>query len=66
MVIDEYGLQNGIILSLSLLPECERRYGLMITARDAQGFSFICNQSIMLTTRGQINENLLRQRKHFT
>jgi len=56
MVIDAYVLQNGIISSLSLLPECERRSGLMITARDAQGFLFICNQSIMLTTRGKINE----------
>jgi hypothetical protein len=65
VVIDMYGLQNGIILSLSSLPEYDPRYGLMIKGQDAQGFSFICKRSIMLTQCGQINGNLPTDQKTF-
>ncbi|CAF4540051.1 unnamed protein product [Rotaria sp. Silwood2] len=63
VVVNAEGLNNGITLTLSALPVVEARYGLTITATDAQGYSFVDNKPIMLTQKGQVNENLPPVRK---
>ena len=65
LVANAYGLEYGVLLILSQLPELQSRYRLSIKIKDVLGFRFICNRPIMLTQRGQINTSAPPQEKTF-
>jgi hypothetical protein len=63
-VVNQHGLDDGVKLPLSELPETGPRYGLKVKATDNQGYTFVNNRSIMLTKKGVVNKNLLPTEKN--